>query len=62
MSMPVAYRQSLVVLQAYGVGRSTVQRSRSFARDISDGKLAPGILLGAISLATGILNAACMTY
>lgn len=30
------------------------------ARDIPAGKLAPGILLGALSLATGILNAACM--
>lgn len=32
------------------------------ARDIPAGKIAPGILLGALSLATGILNAACMTY
>jgi putative membrane protein len=32
------------------------------ARDIPAGKLAPGILLGTLSLATGILNAACMTY
>lgn len=32
------------------------------ARDIPAGKLAPGILLGALSLATGILNAASMTY
>jgi putative membrane protein len=32
------------------------------ARDIPSGKVAPGILLGALSLATGILNAACMTY
>jgi putative membrane protein len=32
------------------------------ARDIPQGKLAPGILLGALSLATGILNAASMTY
>ena len=30
------------------------------ARDISTGSIAPGILLGALSLATGILNAACM--
>ena len=28
--------------------------------DIPAGKVAPGILLGALSLATGILNAACM--
>jgi putative membrane protein len=32
------------------------------ARDIPAGKVAPGVLLGALSLATGILNAACMTY
>jgi putative membrane protein len=30
------------------------------ARDIPAGRVAPGILLGALSLATGILNAACM--
>lgn len=30
--------------------------------DIPAGKAAPGIFLGAVSLATGILNAACMTY
>jgi putative membrane protein len=32
------------------------------ARDIPEGRIAPGILLGSLSLATGILNAACMTY
>jgi putative membrane protein len=32
------------------------------ARDIPAGKVAPGVLLGSVSLATGILNAACMTY
>ena len=32
------------------------------ARDIPAGKLAPGIFLGALSIATGLLNAACMTY
>jgi len=32
------------------------------ARDIPANRLAPGILLGALSLGTGILNAACMTY
>lgn len=29
-------------------------------RDITAGRVAPGILLGALSLASGILNAACM--
>ena len=32
------------------------------AIDIPAGKVAPGVLLGSLSLATGILNAACMTY
>ena len=31
-------------------------------RDIPGGKAAPGIFLGSVSLASGILNAACMTY
>ena len=31
-------------------------------RDIPAGRVAPGVLLGSLSLATGILNAACMTY
>lgn len=32
------------------------------AQDIPQGKTAQGVFLGAVSLATGILNAACMTY
>jgi putative membrane protein len=32
------------------------------ASDIPTGKTGPGIFLGALSLATGILNSACMTY
>ena len=32
------------------------------ARDIPAGKVAPGIFLAALSIATGLLNAACMTY
>jgi putative membrane protein len=32
------------------------------ARHISEGKVAAGVFLGALSLAAGILNAACMTY
>lgn len=30
------------------------------AKDIHDGKVAPGVFLGVVSLAAGILNAACM--
>lgn len=32
------------------------------ARDIPEGRVAQGVFLGAVSAATGILNAACMTY
>jgi putative membrane protein len=32
------------------------------ASDIPAGKLAPGLFLGALSIATGMLNSACMTY
>ena len=32
------------------------------SRRIPDGQVATGIVLGAISVAAGILNAACMTY
>jgi putative membrane protein len=31
-------------------------------RQINDSKVAAGVFLGAVSLAAGILNAACMTY
>lgn len=34
----------------------------SIVVDIPAGKQAPGFFLGAISIAAGILNAACMTY
>jgi putative membrane protein len=32
------------------------------ARDISEGHVAQGMFLGTLSLAVGLLNAACMTY
>jgi len=32
------------------------------SRDIQDGKIGEALFLGAIAVATGILNAACMTY
>ena len=35
---------------------------RDIARLITEGKVATGVFLGALSLAAGILNAACMTY
>ena len=35
---------------------------RSVSRHIEDGNVAAGIVLGAVSLAIGVINAACMTY
>ena len=34
----------------------------SLVRDIADDRTAPAVLLAVLSLAAGILNAACMTY
>ncbi len=35
---------------------------RDLVRQITEGKIATGVFLGAVSLGAGILNAACMTY
>ncbi len=35
---------------------------RSLSEDIADNRTAPAILLGVISLAAGLINAACMIY
>ncbi len=35
---------------------------RDIGRQITEGKVATGVFLGALSLGAGILNAACMTY
>ena len=74
-SIPLAYAVAqsvnLAEMAMWGVVALAVQLLVFFvvrwimpgiARDIPAGKLAPGILLGALSIATGILNAACMTY
>jgi len=49
----------VVQLLAYVTVRLLFPR---IAKDIPEGKIAQGIVLGMLSLATGILNAACMTY
>ncbi len=49
----------VIQLLAYGVGRLLLP---DLARAIPAGQVATGVLLGALSLAIGILNAACMTY
>jgi putative membrane protein len=46
-------------LVGYGAVRLLIPH---LATDIPEGKLASGIFLGAVSLAIGILNAACMAY
>lgn len=49
----------VVQLLAYAAVRILIP---GIAKDISDGKVAQGAFLGALSLATGLLNSACMTY
>ncbi len=49
----------VIQLLAYGVGRLLLP---DLARDIPAGKTATGVLMCALSLAIGILNAACMSY
>ena len=49
----------LVQLLVFVIARITLPH---IAEDIPAGKQASGIFLGAISIAAGILNAACMTY
>jgi putative membrane protein len=49
----------VVQLLAYAVVRMMIP---AIAKDIPDGKIAQGAFLGALSLATGLLNSACMTY
>lgn len=49
----------VIQLLAYGVGRLLLP---DLAHAIPAGQVATGVFLGALSLAIGILNAACMTY
>jgi len=49
----------VVQLAAYVVVRMLIP---GIVRDIPEGHVAQGVFLGAVSIATGILNAACMTY
>ena len=48
----------VVQLLAYAVVRMFIP---AIAKDIPEGKIAQGTFLGVLSLATGILNSACMT-
>ncbi|MFO1420780.1 MAG: DUF350 domain-containing protein [Candidatus Competibacteraceae bacterium] len=49
----------VIQLLVYLAGRLLLP---DLARDIPAGKVATGVFLGALSLAIGIVNAACMTY
>ena len=49
----------VVQLLAYIVARLVIP---GITNDIPEGKIAQGTFLGMLSLTTGILNAACMTY
>ena len=49
----------LIQLLVYGAGRLLLP---GLARDIPAGRVASGAFVGALALAIGILNAACMTY
>jgi putative membrane protein len=49
----------VVQLLAYVVARMLIP---GISLAISEGKVAQGVFLGVLSLATGILNSACMTY
>jgi putative membrane protein len=49
----------IVQLLVYVVVRLIIP---GISKDIPDGKVAQGTFLGALSLATGLLNSACMTY
>lgn len=49
----------VIQLIAFGVVRLFVP---TIGVDIPAGKVAPGVFVGAVALAVGILNAACMTY
>ena len=50
---------AIVQLLVYVAMRYTLL---NVTRRIKDGQVATGIVLGAVSLSAGILNAACMTY
>ena len=49
----------VVQLLVYAIVSRTIP---DIARGIAEGKVAQGVFLGAVSIATGILNAACITY
>ncbi|HTP97365.1 MAG TPA: DUF350 domain-containing protein [Burkholderiales bacterium] len=66
----VAQSANLADMALWGVTAAIVQLATYFvvhllipsiSRDIPEGRVAQGVFLGAVSVTTGILNAACMT-
>jgi putative membrane protein len=49
----------LVQLLAFVVARALVP---AISRNVEQGQVASGVFLGAVAIALGLLNAACMTY
>jgi putative membrane protein len=49
----------LTQLLAYGIARLTVP---NLAEEIAKAHIAPAIWLGCISIASGVISAACMSY
>lgn len=67
----IAHSDTLLDLAFWGVVAGIVQLAAYFlarllvptlAEDIPAGRLAPALLMAALSLTVGIINAACMTY
>lgn len=67
----IAHSDTLLDLAFWGVVASVVQMAAYFVarlalpqlnEDIPAGRVAPATFLAALSLAVGIINAACMTY
>jgi putative membrane protein len=51
---------SLVVqLLAFAITRAVIP---TISKNVEEGQLASGVFLGAVAIALGLLNAACMTY
>jgi putative membrane protein len=49
----------VVQLFAFWIARALIP---AIAKNVQDGQLASGVFLGAVAIALGLLNAACMTY
>ena len=71
LASAVAHSVNLVDMALWALVAMTVQVGAfvavkliipGIARDIAEAKTAQGIFLGALSLAVGVLNAACMSY